>query len=418
MSDDKDGKIMDNSDKTGSIKTSKRPGEEVKKMSRKEKREYYITRVCEESGLDRDHVAKELDFAKANGIQYKVYCHKGYWFIPHDLLLKVHFNGRRRRKMARIIAKKRGRSHNEIEKEMLEAKYTIGLRFRFFKSFDWDLLTEEQKDSILLKPFSEQMSMKYRKDDADPYVLNVKPRFYTEFADSIGREWFVYEPEMSEDEFKEKIKDFNNKCVIYKPTCGSGGVGVKKYPLTEDPGELYALLKKDECGAALVEECLVQHPDMDSLCPDSINTIRAVTLYWDGKYHLLYTACRMGSGKGLPVDSVGRGGLNISVNMETGIFDTVAGDHSARPHETHPATGKYLPGFQVPCWQEVLDLAKRSAIKTYEIAGLGYVGWDIGITPDGPVLVEGNNWPDTTPIQLCNWADAKRGMKFMLEPYL
>jgi len=42
-------------------------------------------------------------------------------------------------------------------------------------------------------------------------------------------------------------------------------------------------------------------------------------------------------------------------------------------------------------WEEVLDLARSSA---RAFAPVRTVGWDVAVTPSGPVLVEGNFWYD------------------------
>ena len=49
-----------------------------------------------------------------------------------------------------------------------------------------------------------------------------------------------------------------------------------------------------------------------------------------------------------------------------------------------------LGGKVIPCWQETLDLCLRAHELFPEVAA---IGWDVALTPDGPVLLEGNfNW--------------------------
>jgi hypothetical protein len=57
----------------------------------------------------------------------------------------------------------------------------------------------------------------------------------------------------------------------------------------------------------------------------------------------------------------------------------------------HPDTGRVLAGEHIPMWDEVLDLVRRSA---RAVAPVRTVGWDVAVTPTGPVLVEGNFWYD------------------------
>ena len=95
-------------------------------------RDTFIDMVCEESGRERAWVEAEMDYAKEHGIKYKVYAVKGYWNIPHELLLDAHQNGERRRKIAKKIAKERNRNVHDVEKEMIDAKYNLGLRIGYF----------------------------------------------------------------------------------------------------------------------------------------------------------------------------------------------------------------------------------------------------------------------------------------------
>ena len=45
-------------------------------------------------------------------------------------------------------------------------------------------------------------------------------------------------------------------------------------------------------------------------------------------------------------------------------------------------------GFQVPCWEEIKALVKEAALVTPQ---LRYMVWDVALTPDGPVIIEGNS---------------------------
>lgn len=62
----------------------------------------------------------------------------------------------------------------------------------------------------------------------------------------------------------------------------------------------------------------------------------------------------------------------------------------------HPDTRAALIGFHVPFWTEACALALRAAAGFRNTRA---VGWDIGITPYGPVLLEGNGtWDPIAPL--------------------
>ena len=57
----------------------------------------------------------------------------------------------------------------------------------------------------------------------------------------------------------------------------------------------------------------------------------------------------------------------------------------------HPLTGLPLAGFQLPLWQEACSLVLATAPKFLPLRA---IGWDVALTPQGPVILEGNSWWD------------------------
>ncbi len=53
----------------------------------------------------------------------------------------------------------------------------------------------------------------------------------------------------------------------------------------------------------------------------------------------------------------------------------------------HPTTGALIEGFEVPFWAEALQLVKTAA---RDLLPIRTAGWDVALTPNGPVLIEVN----------------------------
>lgn len=88
-----------------------------------------------------------------------------------------------------------------------------------------------------------------------------------------------------------------------------------------------------------------------------------------------------------PVDiTTGRLGL-VSYLGQTGDL---------RFFRQHPASGAVVEGRVLPLWSQVRDLAIRAheAFKPWML-----IGWDICITDDGPVIIEGNSAPCSDILQ-------------------
>jgi hypothetical protein len=79
------------------------------------------------------------------------------------------------------------------------------------------------------------------------------------------------------------------------------------------------------------------------------------------------------------------------------VVDTLAINKENERFDKHEDTGKQITGFRIPYWDEALDLAER-ALRHGN--GLGMVGWDLCITENGPIIIEGNSQPALVDMQI------------------
>lgn len=88
-----------------------------------------------------------------------------------------------------------------------------------------------------------------------------------------------------------------------------------------------------------------------------------------------------------------------AVDLETGELGLMTGDAPetcTRWSADHPVTGERVAGRRLTGWAAVAELALE-AHRVFSARTL--VGWDIGLTPDGPVILEGNSNPDFSYFQ-------------------
>lgn len=138
-------------------------------------------------------------------------------------------------------------------------------------------------------------------------------------------------------------------------------------------------------GGFIAEEVIQQDEQMAQLHPESVNTLRIHTLQNNGIVEVFHPYIRIGRGKSV-VDNAGGGGVFTSCNPETGEVLTVV-DEYCHSFTKHPDNGFPLVGFRVPCWKEAFDFARQLALANQDVH---YAGWDLALTKDGWVLVEGN----------------------------
>ena len=65
-------------------------------------------------------------------------------------------------------------------------------------------------------------------------------------------------------------------------------------------------------------------------------------------------------------------------------------------YDCHPVTQTAFKGFTVPMFDEAVTLCLQAAQVKPDLA---YIGWDVAITPDKPVLIEGNILPGYDMVQ-------------------
>lgn len=173
--------------------------------------------------------------------------------------------------------------------------------------------------------------------------------------------------------------------VFAKPRNGSGGDGVQILDLKE--GDTLAL---DGLRDYILQPFIAQHPQMNALFPNCINTIRIDTFFDDDVLVNNAAVVRIGKGEAV-ADNWSLGAIAVGIDLATGQLMQTGWRHNkfADPsgYEVHPDTGTRFLGHQVPFWQETKALVSAAAAV---VRPLRSVGWDVAITPEGPMLIEAN----------------------------
>lgn len=142
-------------------------------------------------------------------------------------------------------------------------------------------------------------------------------------------------------------------------------------------------------GSFLYQEVLEQHRDIAEIYPRSLNTMRIDT-YLDrqGEVHLMTGLMRFGV-NGRVVDNITTGGIFVPIDMETGRLKQKAFrllEHGGNVYTEHPDTGFVFEDFEIPYFHEVREMLAEAVRLIPDIL----LGWDVAVTPEGPVIVEGS----------------------------
>jgi hypothetical protein len=167
-------------------------------------------------------------------------------------------------------------------------------------------------------------------------------------------------------------------------------VGGKNYSINELTAHMQKKITGSPYSGFLLEEKVIQHELIDSINPDSLNTIRLITLL--NKEHeavIPFAVLRIGRA-GSGIDSTAQGGLYARINLSDGVLGKgiFSRKYGVGLQEVHPDTKVKFTGMKVPYWEEVMKICSSAARVSPFCRS---IGWDVGITPDGPVLIEGNH---------------------------
>ncbi len=170
--------------------------------------------------------------------------------------------------------------------------------------------------------------------------------------------------------------------VVVKPSLDSGG-GRDVVFLSGTEAADFAKRHPDE-------ECIFQEPikqcaELAALAPDSVNTIRIMTMLEEGGVRELVSVLRFGR-RGSRVDNQAAGG--ISCGIKNGRLIAKAYDKNFHSYDRHPDTGVVFEGYEVPAFEKALRLCFDLHAKIPEI---GLISWDIAIDEKHqPVVIELN----------------------------
>ena len=177
--------------------------------------------------------------------------------------------------------------------------------------------------------------------------------------------------------------------LIVKPSIDSkGGKGIV---FIHDPAEKAAApsvltVLQGRSGDFVVQRVLRQHPKMAELNPDSINTVRVLTLLWKGKAQVLGALVRIGT-KGCRVDNPHTSnGLSCVLDAQGRMIEK-AFDRNWRPFTTLP-NGMAVKGFAVPYYDRIVETVLKLH---YRVPHFRLIGWDMTISEEGePIVIEAN----------------------------
>lgn len=307
------------------------------------------------------------------------------------------------------VSKKKGISKPSIIQDIIGSvfKYNVSI-LEYFQFGFYDLSDEDRKKWAGTGHMYEyQLKMN---PPSLRHILDDKRLFYKYYGDFfVHRVADIEELEQKPDTAEAILSNASGK-LVFKVADGKCGVEVE-IRNTEDFDRKSMITFMKKRGFGLVEEFIIQHPEINLLSPSAVNTVRIFTQLNDGD-GVDILGCRLRISVNSPVDNMAAGNLAAPIDEATGIVNGpgVYSDITKPDKQYHPVTNVKIAGFQVPYWNETLRMIKEAALKHPQNRS---IGWDVVITEEGPGLIEGNHdW-----CKLLWQLPVKRGLKPSLLKY-
>lgn len=218
-------------------------------------------------------------------------------------------------------------------------------------------------------------------------------------------------------EFVNGWKGKNN--LFCKPINGQCGQGTFKVIVSTDglvkiDGLDYSLeaakivlIQRLSTTPYIIQNIIEQLPEITAIYPHALNTLRITTYYDKNQSRSVPFAAFFRTGaSGGEVDNWAIGGVLIGMDLFTGELNKYGffKHGNGRRIAKHPDTGFVFEGFKMPLYEQAL----HEAVSLHDkLNGIPVIGWDIALTKDGPLFIEGNDNIEIGPIQIA----VDRGLK-------
>ncbi len=257
--------------------------------------------------------------------------------------------------------------------------------YRIFRLYEY---TNKQRATMVTRLRNKRL-ISLLNDENYSYIFDNKSVFNERFSEYLKRDFLVIE-KADLDAFKRFME--NKERIFAKPNSMESGKGIERLDKKDfsDINAMWEYIIDPKKPFDLLEEEIVQNQAFSDIYPCSVNALRIVTLVTpDGEAHTIYCTLKMGN-LGKYVDNLENDGLCCPVDMQTGIITGVGHTSKLINFDAHPYTGVKFVGYKLPFIPQAIELAKKAALEINEVR---YIGWDIFVGPEGPGIIEGNDYP-------------------------
>lgn len=157
---------------------------------------------------------------------------------------------------------------------------------------------------------------------------------------------------------------------------------------------IHGLNKRAWRKALLVQPRIKNHTVIADLSPGGLCTVRIITGRWpNGQVDIVVATFKM------PLENqlTSTYGLDSAIDLATGRLGRAYGyQPTDTGYDEHPSTGARVTARILPDWAHTLELVTQ-AHRVF--TGCVLIGWDVALSQEGPLLLEGNTGWDVPTVQ-------------------
>lgn len=235
------------------------------------------------------------------------------------------------------------------------------------------------------------------------------PKLYAIFFKNVAGWSYENLPLQNREEWEKFLHTLPKEFVI-KPAYGALGRGIKFFIHNDNKTftgpfetqfkdeDIYdAMLHDPKYDTFIIQRKLKNHPNLLRLTDTkNLQTIRIITFVdTSGQSHILRAHLKLIVGRNVTdnFENGQTGNMQTVISLDTGrLRPAITMDQNGRGIKTifeHPKTKISFDKFQLPLWSQIRKLVEETSMKFLPVRT---IGWDVALTPEGPLILEGNIW--------------------------
>ena len=181
--------------------------------------------------------------------------------------------------------------------------------------------------------------------------------------------------------------------IIVKPSAGGGGYGIKFIRKGDDFNKICSIISGYQ--EFVAEDIIRAHSSYEIFHPQSLNTLRVVSLFYNNEVTIISALLRTGR-NAFELDNYSQGGVSIGI-YPNGVLHDYGFDMYCNKYYAHPDSGVKFKNYKLESYGKVINEIKRMHPM---IPQFKHISWDFAVGQDGtPILMEFNTRGDVTIIQ-------------------